>query len=69
MKRNMGLADRIIRLVIAAVLVVLFFTDMVTGTIGILFLVAAAVLAMTAFVRFCGLYVPFGINTCKVKES
>ena len=65
MKKNMGSADRIIRLVVAIVLGALYFTGTLTGTLGIILLVVAVVFALTAFVSFCPLYAPFGIKTCK----
>ena len=64
MKTNMGSTDRLIRLVLAAVLVVLFVTDTLTGTLGIVAVAAAVILALTSVVRFCPLYYPFGISTC-----
>ncbi|MFN8317726.1 MAG: DUF2892 domain-containing protein [Chitinophagales bacterium] len=65
MKKNMGSADRLIRLVVAAVFAVLYFTGTVTGTIGIGLLVLAAVFTLTSVISFCPLYAPFGISTCK----
>ena len=67
MKKNMGSADRIIRLVVAAIIGVLYFTNMVTGTLGIVLLVLAVVFALTSFVSFCPLYAPCGITTCARK--
>lgn len=64
MKKNMGSADRIIRLIIAAVIAVLFFTNVVSGTLGIVLLVAAGVFALTSLISFCPLYPLVGINTC-----
>ncbi|MDX2173845.1 MAG: DUF2892 domain-containing protein [Bacteroidota bacterium] len=64
MKKNMGSADRIIRLIIAAVIAVLFFTNVVSGTLGIILLVAAGVFALTSLISFCPLYPLVGINTC-----
>ncbi len=69
MKRNVGKADKIIRILIAAVLVALYFTDTVTGTLGIIFLAAAGISLITALINFCGLYKLFGINTCKIKTD
>jgi hypothetical protein len=68
MKANMGTADRIIRLVLAAIFAGLFFTETVSGTLGIVLLVLAIVFALTASVRFCPLYAPFGISTCSSKK-
>lgn len=64
MKKNMGSADRIIRLIMAAVIAVLFFTSVVSGTLGIILLVAAGVFALTSLISFCPLYPLVGINTC-----
>ena len=64
MKKNMGSADRIIRLIIAAVIAVLFFTNVISGTLGIILLVAAVVFALTSAISFCPLYPLVGINTC-----
>lgn len=68
MKANMGNADRIIRLVIAALIAILFFTNVISGTLGIILLVAAAVFTLTAFMSFCPLYSLLGFSTCPVKK-
>ncbi len=69
MKTNMGSADRIIRIIIAAIFATLIFTDVVTGTVGTILLVLAAVFTLTSLVSFCPLYTIFGISTCSVKKS
>ncbi len=67
MKANMGSADRIIRIILAVVMGVLFFMKIVTGTLGIVLVVAAVIFALTSFISFCPLYAPFGLST-KSKE-
>lgn len=69
MKKNMGIADRMIRLLLAAFFAGLYFTDTVTGTFGIILLVLAGVFILTSLVSFCPLYPLLGINTCKVKNQ
>jgi hypothetical protein len=69
MKKNMGSTDKVIRLLIAVVLVALYFTGTVTGTLGIVGLVVAAVFTLTSMVGFCPLYSLFGIKTCKTNPS
>lgn len=69
MKKNMGTADRIIRLLVAALIAILYFTNVITGTLGIVLLVVGAVFLLTSFVSFCPLYAPFGLSTCKTKEG
>lgn len=67
MKKNMGSADRIIRGIIAAIIVILFFTNVISGTLGVLLLVLAVIFLVTSIVSFCPLYAPFGIRTCADK--
>ena len=65
--KNIGSADRIIRVVIAIILGVLYFTGSVTGVLGIVLLVVAVMLILTSLVGFCGLYKLLGIKTCSVE--
>ena len=67
MKKNVGSIDKVVRILIAIVLAVLYFTNVVTGTLGIIFLVLAAIMLLTSLISFCPLYSPFGINTFKKK--
>ncbi|MBL0359298.1 MAG: DUF2892 domain-containing protein [Chitinophagaceae bacterium] len=69
MKKNMGNADRIIRLLLAAVFAVLYFTNTVTGTFGIILLVLGAVFVLTSLISFCPLYTIVGLNTCPAKNN
>ncbi len=69
MKKNMGSTDRIIRIIIAAVIAVLYYTGAIGGTVGLILLVLAGVFVLTSLVSFCPLYAPFGINTCPAKKS
>lgn len=69
MKKNMGNTDRIIRIIVAAVIAFLYFNGTLTGTLGIVLLVLAGVFVLTSFISFCPLYSIFGINTCSVKEK
>lgn len=68
MKRNMGIADRVIRIIIAAVIAALYFTNMINGTLAIVLLILSVVFLLTGFMSFCPLYVPFGINTNKAPK-
>lgn len=69
MKPNVGSADKIIRIVAALILAALSLTGKVEGTLGIVFLVFAAVFLLTAFMNFCPLYLPFGLSTRKSKDK
>ena len=63
MKANMGNIDRGFRLAVAVIIAALYFSETISGTIGIVLLVLAAVFALTSFISFCPLYLPFGIST------
>ena len=67
MKKNMGSADRIIRFIAAAIIAGLYFSGILTGTLGLVLLVLAGVFVLTSFISFCPLYAPFGLSTCKPK--
>lgn len=67
MKKNMGSFDKALRIIIALVFIVLYVTNVISGTLGIILLVLAAVFVLTSFISFCPLYTLFGINTCKTK--
>ena len=69
MKKNMGVADRIIRAIIAAVIAILYFTNIISGILGIVLLIVGGVFLLTSIVSFCPLYAPFGLKTCAVKEK
>jgi hypothetical protein len=69
MKNNMGVLDKIIRVLVAAVFVYLFYTEKVTGTLGYILLVFAGVFLLTSLISFCPLYTVLGIKTCKIKEK
>jgi hypothetical protein len=64
MKKNMGNIDKIIRILIAAIVAGLYFMGIITGTLGIVLLLLAGVFVLTSLISFCPLYLPLGINTC-----
>ena len=61
----MGIIDRVLRVLVAAVIVVLFVTDIISGTLGIILLVLAGIFVLTSLVRVCPLYLPFRFSTAK----
>jgi len=65
MKPNMGRNDRLLRVLIVSVSVVLYLTDVVGGTLGTVLLALSGVSLLTALLGFCPLYLPFGFSTCR----
>ena len=68
MTQNMGSLDRVIRVLLAIVFIILYFTGVVTGTFGIILLVLAGIFILTSLVSFCPLYVPFKLSTRKKED-
>jgi len=67
MKKNLGTADKIIRVLVAAIIAVLYFTGVITSTLGIVLMVLAIVFLLTSLFSLCPLYLLFGISTAKKK--
>lgn len=67
MKGAIGSLDRTIRLSIVALVVILYFTGVITGTTAIILGLVALVLAITSFINFCPIWAALGINTLKKK--
>lgn len=67
MKKNMGSTDKTIRIIIAVVIAILYFTKAISGTAAIILGIIALALVLTSFMSFCPLYSLFNINTAKKK--
>jgi hypothetical protein len=68
MKANMGSTDKIVRIIVAIVIAILFFTNIITGVLGIVLLILAGVFVATSLVSFCPIYAVMGLRTNKVKN-
>lgn len=69
MKKNMGTADKIIRIALAIIFAILYFTGTITGTLAIILLVLGIFFVLTSLVSFCPLYAIFGIRTCPLPKD
>lgn len=69
MKTNVGVIDSAIRIIIALVIIGLYFANVISGTLAIVLIVLAIVFLLTGLIKFCPLYLPFGINTWKKKSN
>lgn len=69
MKKNMGGLDRVTRIVIALLIVILASTKVITGLLSIVLLVIAAIFVVTSLVSFCPLYTFFKMDTCQNKDK
>jgi len=59
----MGFADKIIRTIIATVMIALYFTHVVSGTLGIVLIVLSVVFLLTSLLSFCPIYAIFGLTS------
>lgn len=69
MKQNMGGVDKIIRLIVVAIIAVLYFTGQITGTAAIILGIIAVAFLVTSLIGWCPTYVPFGISTKKADNT
>ncbi len=69
MKHNMGMADRIIRTLLAAAVGVLIFSGKLSGIAAVILSVFAVIFVLTSFVGNCPLYTLLGIKTCKYDQD
>ena len=69
MKKNVGSTDKIVRLLLSVVFIILFMANVVTGVMGYVLLGLAVVFILTSVVGFCPLYTLINANTCPVKEK
>ena len=69
MKKNMGSIDKLVRVLVAAVIAILYFTDQITGTAAIILGIFAVVFLLTSAIGFCPLYWPLKLSTIKKKEA
>lgn len=65
MKKNMGNVDRAFRIIVAGILIGMFYADIISGIWGIVALAVAGIFVATSFINFCPLYSLFGISTRK----
>jgi len=69
MKKNMGITDRNIRILLAISVAALYFLNIITGILAVLLWLLIGVLLATSFFRTCPLYLPFGISTKEKLEQ
>ena len=69
MKKNMGNIDRGVRAAVAVVIGILYFTNVISGTVALVLGILAVVFLATSLVSSCPLYLPFGLSTMRKKKS
>jgi hypothetical protein len=69
MKVNMGTYDRLIRLILAAGVIVLYMIDVISGVQAVVLGILAVILVVTGFMGFCPIYFPLNISTHRKKSA
>ncbi|MGB3947824.1 MAG: DUF2892 domain-containing protein [Bacteroidia bacterium] len=69
MKKNMGVADRVLRVLAAIVVIASYFMGFISGTLAIVLLIFSAIFILTSVLGFCPLYLPLGLSTLKKSEK
>jgi hypothetical protein len=69
MKKNLGNIDRGIRVLIAIVIAILYFTHVISSTLAIVLLVVAGIFVVTSFLSFCPIYYTLGLSTRKKQND
>jgi hypothetical protein len=67
MKKNVGSTDKMIRIGLAILIAILYFTKVISGTLALVLGILAIVFAVTAFLNFCPIWAVLGVNTDKKK--
>lgn len=65
MRKNMGTVDRVLRALVAVVIVGLYLAGTISGGTVVVLGIIAVMLALTSTLGSCPAYKPFGISTCK----
>lgn len=69
MTKNMGSMDKGIRIALAVIIAILYFTNQITGVAAIVLGIFAVVFLLTSLMSFCPLYVPLKLSTIKKSDK
>ena len=69
MKSNVGKSDKVIRISLAVLIVILFVTKIITGVLAYVLLGFGLILILTSLMSFCPIYKLLGVNSCKLKTN
>lgn len=67
MKKNLGAADKTIRILLALIFIYLYAYEYITGTLGLVLMLITLFFNLSSITGYCPLYAVLGINTCKTK--
>jgi len=68
MKTNVRNIDKVVRILAAIVIAVLYFTHIISGTLALLLLLVAGIFLLTSLLEFCPIYWIAGLSS-KPKQA
>ncbi|WJJ97975.1 YgaP family membrane protein [Algibacter luteus] len=68
MKKNIGNLDKGLRVIIAITVALLYYFNVIAGTLAYILMVVAIILLITSFINFCPIYSILGVNSLKSKK-
>ncbi len=69
MKKNMGGIDRIVRIIVASIISILYWQGVIEGVFAYTLFAVAGIFVLTSLISFCPIYTILGLNTCSVKKQ
>lgn len=69
MIQNMGKVDRVVRILLAVTIGILFGMEILTGPVAIGLMAVSGIFVATSFVGMCPIYRLLGIRSCKTNEK
>lgn len=69
MIKNIGSPDRIVRILFAVVVAILYFANIISGTLAIVLGLIGVILLLTAFVGTCPIYLAMHMSTKKAEKT
>jgi len=69
MKKNLGTTDKLIRATIAAIIAIMYFVNIISGTTAIVLGSIALILFITSLTSYCPAYSIFGHSSRRNKTN
>jgi hypothetical protein len=69
MKKNLGIADRVVRILLVMLIAILYLTQVISGTVAIVLLAIGGILLLTSIFSTCPIYAATGLSSRKDKSK
>ncbi|MEL0651106.1 DUF2892 domain-containing protein [Algibacter sp. TI.3.09] len=65
MTKNIGATDKAIRVLAGIAIALMYYFNIISGTLALILMAVAVILLVTSFINFCPIYGIFKINSIK----